>query len=111
MMIKDLKDALTRPKLRLTQADLCLTQAQTRLTQAKFCPNSAKKSPNSNFRRVVVSARQKSAEKNPLHIPRVQPFLAKMAQKIKDSLFFLSHFFFSILHGTHQSCNRKSQTN
>ena len=65
-MLKVLKDALTRPKLRLTQADLCLTQAQTCLTQAKFCPNSAKKSPNSNFRRVVVSARKKSAEKNPL---------------------------------------------
>ena len=67
-MLKVLKDALTRPKLRLTQADLCLTQAQTCLTQAKFCPNSAKKSPNSNFRRVVVSARQKSAEKKPEYI-------------------------------------------
>ena len=66
-MLKVLKDALTRPKLRLTQADLCLTQAQTCLTQAKFCPNSAKKSPNSNFRRVVVSARKKSAEKNPAY--------------------------------------------
>ena len=64
-MLKVLKDALTRPKLRLTQPDLCLTQAQTCLTQAKFSPNSAKKSPNSNFRRVVVSARQKCAEKTP----------------------------------------------
>ena len=53
------------PKLHLTLAELCLTQAKTWLTQAKFCPNSAKKSPNSNFRRVVVSARQKSAEKKP----------------------------------------------
>ena len=69
-MLKVLKDALTRPKLRLTQADLCLTQAQTCLTQAKFCPNSAKKSPNSNFRRVVVSARQKSAEKKPWLKPK-----------------------------------------
>ena len=60
-----LKDALTKPKLSLPQAEICLTQAQTCLTQAKFCSNSAKKSPNSNFRRVVVSARNKSAEKNP----------------------------------------------
>ena len=55
-MLKDVKDALTYPKLGLTKAQTCLTQA-------KFCPNSAKKSPNSNFRRVVVSARNKSAEK------------------------------------------------
>ena len=67
MMVKDLKDALTKPKL-------CLTQAQTCLTQAKFCSNSAKKSPNSNFRRVVVSARQKSAEKNPAHIVPTRAF-------------------------------------
>ena len=65
MMLKDLKDAPIHQKLGLTQGELCLTQAKTCLTQAKFCPNSAKKSPNSNFRRVVVSARQKSAEKNP----------------------------------------------
>ena len=48
MMVKDLKDALTKPKLCLTQAEICLTQAQTCLTQANCCPNS-------NFRRVVVN--------------------------------------------------------
>ena len=55
-------------KLHLTLAEFWLTQAKTWLTQAKFCPNSAKKSPNSNFRRVVVSARHKSAEKKPLNL-------------------------------------------
>ena len=68
MMLKELRDAVTEPKLGLTQERICLSQAKTCLTQAKFCPNSAKKSPNSNFRRVVVSARNKSAEKKTLNM-------------------------------------------
>ena len=63
-MLKDIKDAPTQRKLGLTQAKTCLTQA-------KFCSNSAKKSPNSNFRRVVVYDRKKSAEKKTLPIDHI----------------------------------------
>ena len=73
MMLKDLKDALTQPKFRLSQAKL--RQTQTCLTQANFCPNLAKKNRLTHFRRVGVTARQKSAAsaaKNPGYVSKAQ---------------------------------------